>query len=140
MHSSGKEQDLFHNCNTKRKPYSNLWFRQIKVRKSGKTKGKSDIYYYPNPNTRLRSLTDVKQYCKREKIPFDPKQYDFCTRAKIRKSISLSSLCKNILEKMEENLYNICGDHSVMAVIEKIEINRNQQHSGSSKIGNIFLN
>lgn len=139
MHSSGKKQELFHNCSAKRK-HLNLWFRQIKVRKSGKTKGKSDVYYYPNLSTRLRSLTDVKQYCEREKISFDPKQYDFCTRAKIEKAISLSPLCKSILEKMEENLYNLCGDHSVMAVNETMEINRNQQHSGISKIGNIFLN
>lgn len=148
FHRFGKRKDSFNNSNKKRKPEINYWFRKVSIRKRGKTKGSKDIYYYPNPYVQLRSLNDIKQYCKKEKISFDPEQYDFSLKEKIeqknksgltevRKVITLPILCKNILKQFEEAIYNLCEDNSVMAVCEKVQINRSQS-SRIVKIGNFF--
>ncbi|GBL76004.1 hypothetical protein AVEN_81186-1 [Araneus ventricosus] len=39
------------------------WKRVCVSRQKGKTKGRIDVYYYPETNARLRSKNEVKKYC-----------------------------------------------------------------------------
>ncbi|GBN05883.1 hypothetical protein AVEN_126677-1, partial [Araneus ventricosus] len=50
------------------------WIRLEKPRKKSK---KIDVYYYPPSKERLRSINDVKVYCERNKLEFDPNQFNF---------------------------------------------------------------
>ncbi|GBO41889.1 hypothetical protein AVEN_255771-1 [Araneus ventricosus] len=36
-----------------------------------------DVYYYPPSKERLRSINDVKMYCEKNKLEFDPNQFNF---------------------------------------------------------------
>ncbi|GBM21333.1 Copia protein [Araneus ventricosus] len=49
------------------------WIRLEKPRKKSK---RIDVYYPPSKE-RLRSITDVKIYCERNKLEFDPNQFNF---------------------------------------------------------------
>ncbi|GBM74968.1 Retrovirus-related Pol polyprotein from transposon TNT 1-94 [Araneus ventricosus] len=50
------------------------WIRLEKPRKKSK---RIDVYYYPSSKERLRSINDVKIYCERNKLEFDPNQFNF---------------------------------------------------------------
>ncbi|GBN12523.1 hypothetical protein AVEN_186459-1, partial [Araneus ventricosus] len=50
------------------------WIRLEKPRKKSK---RIDVYYYPPSKERLRSINDVKIYCQRNKLEFDPNQFNF---------------------------------------------------------------
>ncbi|GBO39900.1 Retrovirus-related Pol polyprotein from transposon TNT 1-94 [Araneus ventricosus] len=50
------------------------WIRLEKPRKKSK---RIDVYYYPPSKERLRSINDVKIYCERNKLEFDPNQFNF---------------------------------------------------------------
>ncbi|GBN73143.1 Retrovirus-related Pol polyprotein from transposon TNT 1-94 [Araneus ventricosus] len=60
------------------------WKRVTKKREKGKTAGRVDVYYYPKPGVRLRSLKEVKNYCDNENINFDPKEFDFSTKRELK--------------------------------------------------------
>ncbi|GBM63072.1 hypothetical protein AVEN_39822-1 [Araneus ventricosus] len=49
----------------------------IRLEKSRKKVKRIDVYYYPPSKERLRSINDVKIYCERNKLEFDPKQFNF---------------------------------------------------------------
>ncbi|GBM86801.1 Copia protein [Araneus ventricosus] len=50
------------------------WIRLEKPRAKSK---RIDVYYYPPSKERLRSINDVKMYCERNKLEFDPNQFNF---------------------------------------------------------------
>ncbi|GBN86513.1 Retrovirus-related Pol polyprotein from transposon RE1 [Araneus ventricosus] len=50
------------------------WIRLEKPRKKSK---RIDVYYYPPSKERLRPINDVKIYCERNKLEFDPNQFNF---------------------------------------------------------------
>ncbi|GBO20632.1 Retrovirus-related Pol polyprotein from transposon TNT 1-94 [Araneus ventricosus] len=50
------------------------WIRLEKPRKKSK---RIDVYYYPPSKERLGSINDVKIYCERNKLEFDPNQFNF---------------------------------------------------------------
>ncbi|GBM41317.1 Retrovirus-related Pol polyprotein from transposon RE1 [Araneus ventricosus] len=50
------------------------WIRLEKPRKKSK---RIDAYYYPPSKERLRSINDVQIYCERNKLEFDPNQFNF---------------------------------------------------------------
>ncbi|GBL69431.1 Retrovirus-related Pol polyprotein from transposon TNT 1-94, partial [Araneus ventricosus] len=50
------------------------WIRLEKPRTKSK---RIDVYYYPPSKERLRSINDVKIYCQRNKLEFDPNQFNF---------------------------------------------------------------
>ncbi|GBN11449.1 hypothetical protein AVEN_222262-1 [Araneus ventricosus] len=60
------------------------WKRVTKKREKGKTVGRVDVYYYPKPGVRLRSLKEVKNYCDNENINFDPKEFNFSTKRELK--------------------------------------------------------
>ncbi|GBO42499.1 hypothetical protein AVEN_72168-1, partial [Araneus ventricosus] len=57
------------------------WKRVCVARQKGKTKGRIDIYYYPEANVRLRSKNEVKnevkKYCESKGINYNPYNFDF---------------------------------------------------------------
>ncbi|GBN57410.1 Retrovirus-related Pol polyprotein from transposon RE1 [Araneus ventricosus] len=50
------------------------WIRLEKPRTKSK---RIDVYYYPPSKERLRSINDVKIYCQKNKLEFDPNQFNF---------------------------------------------------------------
>ncbi|GBO06160.1 Retrovirus-related Pol polyprotein from transposon TNT 1-94 [Araneus ventricosus] len=50
------------------------WIRLEKRRKKSK---RIDVYYYPPSKERLRSINDVKMYYEKNKLEFDPNQFNF---------------------------------------------------------------
>ncbi|GBM55900.1 Retrovirus-related Pol polyprotein from transposon TNT 1-94 [Araneus ventricosus] len=50
------------------------WIRLEKHRKKSK---RIVVYYYPPSKERLRSINDVKMYCEKNKLEFDPNQFNF---------------------------------------------------------------
>ncbi|GBN23606.1 Retrovirus-related Pol polyprotein from transposon TNT 1-94 [Araneus ventricosus] len=50
------------------------WIRLEKPRKKSK---RIDVYYYPPSKERLRSINDVKMYCEKNKLEFNPNQFNF---------------------------------------------------------------
>lgn len=54
------------------------WRREVTQRKSGRSKGRFDVYYYPpNSKTRLISLKGAQKYCNSNNIEFDKEAFDF---------------------------------------------------------------
>ncbi|GBO41020.1 Retrovirus-related Pol polyprotein from transposon TNT 1-94 [Araneus ventricosus] len=67
------------------------WIRLEKPRTKSK---RIDVYYYPPSKERLRSINDVKIYCQKNKLEFDPNQFNFKpTKAKTR--FEEKSECRN---------------------------------------------
>lgn len=58
---------------------SEVWQRKAVLRRD---KSRYDIYYKPpgGKNVTLRSLNNVKDYCEKRKIKYDPKEFDFSTK------------------------------------------------------------
>ncbi|GBM77975.1 hypothetical protein AVEN_239501-1 [Araneus ventricosus] len=50
------------------------WIRLEKPRKKSK---RIDVYYYPPGKERLRFINEVKMYCEKNKLEFDPNQFNF---------------------------------------------------------------
>ncbi|GBN98270.1 hypothetical protein AVEN_130857-1, partial [Araneus ventricosus] len=75
------EETTTENSSTSEKPQLQDIERDRKVveRKSGKTKGKFHVYYYPGGKAgpRLRSHNNVQKYCEDNNIKYDPQQFNF---------------------------------------------------------------
>ncbi|GBM20067.1 hypothetical protein AVEN_268396-1 [Araneus ventricosus] len=75
------EETTTKNSSTSEKPQLQdiEWDRKVVEKKSGKTKGNFDIYYYPEGKAgpRLRSHNDVKKYCEDNNIKYDAQQFNF---------------------------------------------------------------
>ncbi|GBO17417.1 Retrovirus-related Pol polyprotein from transposon TNT 1-94 [Araneus ventricosus] len=53
------------------------WKRVCVTRQKGKSKGRIDVYYYPESKVRLRSKNEVKKYCESKGIDYNPDNFDF---------------------------------------------------------------
>ncbi|GBN22002.1 Retrovirus-related Pol polyprotein from transposon TNT 1-94 [Araneus ventricosus] len=53
------------------------WKRVCVTRQKGKSKGRIDVYYYPESKVRLRSKHEVKKYCESKGIDYNPDNFDF---------------------------------------------------------------
>uniref|UniRef100_T1IGT7 MBD domain-containing protein n=1 Tax=Strigamia maritima TaxID=126957 RepID=T1IGT7_STRMM len=51
------------------------WRREEHLRQDGS--GRIDVYYYPAPKIRLRSMKDVNAYCTQAGIPYDYRRFNF---------------------------------------------------------------
>lgn len=69
---------------------SSNWIRKEVVRKSGKSVGHTDVYYYPYEGAkRLRSMKEIKDYCKKENVEF--RKEDFSFKPEEQTSLSTTS-------------------------------------------------
>ncbi|GBM80703.1 hypothetical protein AVEN_137224-1 [Araneus ventricosus] len=53
------------------------WKRICVTRQKGKTKGRLDVYYYPEAKVRSRSKNEVKKCCESKGIDYNPDRFDF---------------------------------------------------------------
>ncbi|GBL53514.1 hypothetical protein AVEN_200802-1 [Araneus ventricosus] len=53
------------------------WKRVYVTRQKGKSKGRIDVYYYPESKVRLRSKNEAKKYCESKGIDYNPDNFDF---------------------------------------------------------------
>ncbi|GBM31679.1 hypothetical protein AVEN_101293-1 [Araneus ventricosus] len=56
------------------------WKRVCVIRQKGKSKGRIDVYYYPEAKLRLRSKNEVKKYCESKGIDYNPDNFDFSSK------------------------------------------------------------
>ncbi|GBM05256.1 hypothetical protein AVEN_181636-1 [Araneus ventricosus] len=71
-------------------PVPNLpegWRRQVVVRKSGKSAGQIDIYFYSPDGIKLRSRPDVASYLKKHKSDLKIEEFDFSRTAKTTEAV-----------------------------------------------------
>ncbi|CAL1299968.1 unnamed protein product [Larinioides sclopetarius] len=91
--STGKEEDEANTVVNEVKastsergdPVPNLpdgWRRQVAIRKSGKSAGQIDIYFYSPDGVKLRSRPDVTSYLKKNKSNLKIEEFDFSRTAK----------------------------------------------------------
>ncbi|GBM34909.1 Retrovirus-related Pol polyprotein from transposon TNT 1-94 [Araneus ventricosus] len=68
------------------------WIRLEKLREKNK---RIDVYYYPPSKERLRSINDVKMYCEKNKLEFDPNQFNFKPTTTTNTRLEEKSECEN---------------------------------------------
>lgn len=73
-----------------------VWIRKVVPRPDG---SRNDIYYYEKgKNSRLRSLTDVKRYCSKYKIAYEPNLFSFKGKDKSHGEVTCYPSTSNVTD------------------------------------------